>query len=186
MRPPGRCLQAGSVRALPPGEQAGLPAVPEKAPPPARRPEPALPAKARKPKKPKKEKKPKEKKAPAGEPPEARYECPSCGRFVYEGDNYCENCGRDLSIPAGRREFPGSSRAYRPADYALMVGAAAPVGLLVSPGAALGVAAVGGALGAWSLVRTAGSQGERTGMGHAVGAIVAAVFWIAVIALFGW
>jgi len=174
-------------RALPPGEEAGLPAVPEKAPPPARPAPPAVPAQAppRRPKKPKKKPRKEEKKAPQGEPPEARYECPSCSRYVYEGDNYCENCGRDLSIPAGRREFPGPGRAYRPADYALMVGAAAPAGLLIGPGAALGIAAVGGALGAWALTRTAASQGQRTGAGRALGAVVAALFWIVVIVAFG-
>ena len=67
-----------------------------------------------------------------------------------------------------------------------MVGAASPAGLLLGTGAALGIAAAGGALGVWALSRTASSQGERTGAGRALGAVVAAAFWIVAIVAFGW
>jgi RNA polymerase subunit RPABC4/transcription elongation factor Spt4 len=173
--------------ALPAGKQAGPPAVREKAPLPARAAE-APPVKRRKPEKPAAEQ---PRQPPKGQAPDARYECPSCGRYVYEGDNYCENCGRDLAIPAGQREFPGPGRAYAPADYALMVGAAAPVGLLLwrfglpySAEAAMAIAGAGGALGAWSLYRTAGSGRQLTGAGRAVGALLAAAFWVVAILKF--
>jgi len=183
----GALPPATDRRALPPGEGAAVPvrvdggALPEVVPaqPPAAPPGP--------PKKKRKRKLPKEapaEEAPRAEAPPARYECPSCRRYVYEGDNFCENCGRDLSIPAGQREFPGPHERYRPADYALMISMAAPLGLLVAGTAAIAIASVGGLLGAWSVYKAIDSRGRLEGAGRAGVAVAAALFWMVVVAFF--
>lgn len=181
----GALPAAPDRKALPPGEASGLPAVVAPAPVPdvVRAAPPAVPARvpAKKRKKRKPKAAPEEMAAPV-EAPAARYECPSCARYVYEGDNFCENCGRDLSIPAGRREFPGPRQRYRPADYALMVAMAAPVGLLFAPTAAVGIAAAGGVIGAWSLYKAIDSHGQLQGAGRAGVAVGAALFWMVAVA----
>jgi hypothetical protein len=170
-------LTDGARKQLPAGEQADLPARRE-APVPAPTAPSRVPQRA-----------PHEAEAPS--PPQAgpellaRYECPSCGRYVYEGDSFCENCGRDLSLRRDRPEIKPSADRYEPADYALMVAAGSPAGLLVAPMAALLLAGAGGALSAWSLWRILGSRGRFSGRAVALGGLAAALFWAAVVLALG-
>lgn len=181
---PETLLEGEERQALPPGageekRKAGLPARTEKAPVPEKvKAAAGPPAEA-----PPKEAEEAGEEAPTEPPPPVRYECPSCGRYVYEDDNFCENCGRDLSIPAGEKELKGPGQRYQPADYALMIAAAAPAGLLFRPAAALGIAAVGGALAGWSLYRTLSSKGQLRGAGAAGGGLGAAGFWALMVAV---
>jgi len=126
---------------------------------------------------------PPEETEPAEGPP-AQYDCPSCGRYVYEGDNFCENCGRDLSIPRGRKEKLGPPKRYKASDYALMLGAAAPVGLLVGAPAALAVAGAGALLSAWCLWRILNPNSHLSGAAPAAGGLAASAFWALMILLF--
>jgi len=114
-------------------------------------------------------------------PVEARYECPSCKRYVYEGDAFCENCGRDLSRPSGEPSVPVQPKHYGPVDYALMVSAGAPLGLLSPFPFSAVVAAAGIALGAWCLLRILLSGGRLKGTRQAVGAIALGLFWMVII-----
>ncbi len=132
--------------------------------------------------------------APAGGPavgpvageqaPPARYECPSCWRYVYEDDSFCENCGRDLRLSRHEPDLKPVGKRYVPADYALMVGAGAPLGLLLNGPAALMVAAVGGSLGLWCLYRIQRARGGLRGTGAAAGGLAAAAFWALMILAF--
>lgn len=128
---------------------------------------------------------------PSGRPVEAgtaretkqgpvRYECPSCGRWVYDADNFCENCGRDLSVPAGEREIKEPAHDYAPADFGLMLAAAAPAGFLLSQSAVLGITGAGGLVSAWSLWRILGSRARLLGASRAAGGLVLALFWAAI------
>jgi len=122
--------------------------------------------------------------APAPEPPPVQYECPSCRRFVFKGDSFCENCGRDLSIPRGRREFLGPRRYYAAADYALMFGTAAPLGVLLPSPMTVLLAGVAIVLGLWCLGRIGASHGQLQGTGAAAGGLAAGLFWTVMILAF--
>jgi hypothetical protein len=63
------------------------------------------------------------------------------------------------------------------ADIALMLSAAAPLGLLSGKGAVLGIACAGGATAAWALYRIARSHGQLRGTVKAVGSLLAAMLW---------
>ena len=181
-QPPVRALPGGRSEEEPPGEeesaqppvlvQHGLPvsgvrpSVPEA--PPAEREAPAQVAGAGE--------------ADRGAPEvEAQYECPSCRRHVFGGDAFCENCGRDLSLPADRRSFPAQPKRYDPVDYALLVGFGGPVGLLAPFPFSAVVAAAGIILGAWCLLTILLSGGRLAGAGRALGAIALGLFWLALI-----
>jgi len=118
---------------------------------------------------------------PEASPPPVQYQCPSCASYVFEDDNFCENCGRDLSIPAGRSEFPDRPRDYEPAEYALMLGAAAPLGLLLDGPPALCLAAAGVLLSLWCLLRMMTSRNPLLGMGSAIGGLIFGGFWLLLI-----
>ncbi len=170
--PPDRQLGEGETKAISRLEKARPPAKQE-AEPPAKATPPAGD---------------KAKTEPAKEPPPAppvALECPSCASVVFEGDNFCEKCGRDLSVPGGQSEFPDRPRAYAGADYALMVGAAGPVGLLLSGPPSFAVALTGAALGLWSMVRISTSRNPLLGFGRALGGLIAGAFWLWVIASVG-
>ncbi|MFO7957949.1 MAG: zinc ribbon domain-containing protein [Candidatus Brocadiia bacterium] len=169
---PERQVPAPDRKKLPAGEEAQPPATVSPAPVPtrkeARRVSPAEETEQAEP--------------PEGPP--AQYECPSCGRFVYEGDNFCENCGRDLSIPSDRREKLGPPKRYETSDYALMVGAAAPVGLLIGPPVALAIAGAGALLSGWCLWRILSPDTHLCGAAPAAGGLAASGFWGLMILLF--
>jgi len=132
---------------------------------------------------------PGEAKAPAAPPPggsqgeaaviapEAQYECPACGRYVFEGDRFCENCGRDLSVPKGKPTIPVRGKPYGLTDYALMISAAAPVGILLRFRLGILIALGGTVMGLWCLLRIVLSGGKLEGAGRAVGAIAVGLFW---------
>jgi len=109
---------------------------------------------------------------------EPRLECPICAYTVYESDNFCENCGRDLSLKRGQRSFPGPARDLALADYAFMAGAAAPAGFLLPGPLRYLLAALGLALGVFSLVRIVTSPDRLRGTGKAAGAVIAGAFWL--------
>ncbi|MFO8007376.1 MAG: hypothetical protein R6V05_06535 [Candidatus Brocadiia bacterium] len=164
-------LTGSTPKALPPGERAA---------PPARRGpravQPAVPARKPAPQ-------------PAQEKPAkrtkqrpVRYDCPVCGGAVFEGDSFCENCGHDLAGPREGPSWPPIGRPYEPAQYVLMVGAGAPVGLLVGPVAALVIAAGALLAAGWSVWRILRSEGRLRGLGFAVGGLVASLLWIVMVA----
>jgi predicted nucleic acid-binding Zn ribbon protein len=168
-----RLAAAQPERALPPGPgtQAPAPAAPR--PDQAQRPAGPPPLARRKP--------PLEAPPPAPEPLPVETECPSCGHAVFQDDRYCENCGRDLKAP---KSAPAAGRIVRPlraADYALMLSAAAPVGLLLPLPFSLLIALAGTALSAWSLWRVARSGGGLSGAGRAAWGLVLGAIWLAVI-----
>ncbi len=175
---PQQQLDAPKRKELPPGQEPQPPAKPPQAAPPARAESPGPPAVQE-------EKKEKEdEKAEEQEGPPAQYECPGCGRYVFEGDNFCENCGRDLSLPRERKEKLGPPQRYAVSDYALMVGAATPLGLMLGPQAALGIAAAGALLSAWCLWRIFRPDSHLQGAGSAAGGLAAAGLWALLILLF--
>ncbi len=184
---PDTLLEAGRQQALPPGEpeeKSGPPARADRAALPLeRRGRGAVPMQAEPPLPPASAgriRRKEQQQAPAIEEPPARYECPSCGRYVYEDDNFCENCGRDLSIPRGHREVLGAPTPYGPRKYALLLAAAAPAGLLIGPAIALLAALLAVAAAAWCTYRIASSGGALGGLGGAVGALLLATFWTVV------
>jgi ribosomal protein L40E len=110
-------------------------------------------------------------------------ECPACRRPVLYGDRYCENCGRDLKKPKGERTLKEEAVPYAMADWALVVSAIAPAGLLLPGVLALGPAAAGAMLGAAALKRIRNSQGKLKGASTAEKAIALGVFWFALVIL---
>jgi len=112
--------------------------------------------------------------------------CPDCGASTYHGDNYCENCGRDLT---GRRKGPQVrpiSYRYRWADYALLVSAAGSAGGLLPrwwPGMRGAIGAIGAVAGTWCVVRILRSKGELKGLGAAVGAMLLGLLWFVLFTL---
>ena len=163
--PPQRQLEAGGSHALARLQPAPVPARVEDAAPPAHEEPPQA--------------------QPEELPPTVQVKCPSCGRFVFEDDNFCENCGRDLSVPAGRSEFPAKPRNYEPSYYALMAGAAAPVGLVFGRPLSLVLPAAAGALAVWCVLRIGFSRDPLLGLGRAVGGLVSSAFWMLVAASIG-
>lgn len=169
----------GVRRQLPPGEEAeqeqeaGLPARTESAetvPSPVAEPDLSEP--------------PAEAPPPRPTPPESpliEKECRSCGRPVFEGDHYCENCGHDLTRKVVSGGLRSRAKHYGGADIALMLGAAAPVGLLLPDPASLSLSAAALLVAAWSLLRILLSGGKLTGAGRSIAAVVMALFWAAVI-----
>ena len=118
---------------------------------------------------------------PPPEAPPVELECPSCNRTVFEGDHYCENCGRDLTLPKGHPSYRPIARPYGAADYALILSGVAPLGLLLpSPYSAL-IAAGGVGVGGWCLWRIASSGGRLKGMKPSLWAIAIGLFWLATI-----
>jgi len=203
LRPDGRPLKVGELGSaargeLPPaaepeaGEQraaADLPVRAPGAPAPARRGmqaiapgvEPtAIPARAPA----KRVETPPEK--PAPEPPEAppvELECPVCKRTVFHGDHYCENCGRDLSLRKGQTTIRPIAYPYDPTDYALLLSAVAPLGLLLPALYSWLLAAGGTVMGGWCAWRIMTSGGKLKGMKGALGAIMLGLFWLVTILL---
>jgi len=123
--------------------------------------------------------------APPGQPfaPAApvELECPVCGRPVFVGDHYCENCGRDLTLPRGKPGLRPIGRHYALADVAFILSAAAPLGLLLSFPYSVLLPAAGAALAllcAWRVLR---SGGRLLGLKAALGALVIGVFWLVLI-----
>ncbi len=114
---------------------------------------------------------------PEEEAPPVQIECPSCRHYVYEDDNFCENCGRNLGLPREEPEIKGISHHYEPADYALMLGTAAPVGLVFAPVGTLVVAGMAAAVSAYALWRIRRSRGTLEGTASAAGGLGAALFW---------
>jgi len=212
LRPDGKMLTEGDLAAsrdradaqtLPPGAVGGaLPPGPEttlqkaQAPPPARAAPPAPPAPAAPRRKrrrlpalrlprlrPRRSRK-KERKTFQGPVPPVQYECPSCRGYVYESDNFCENCGRDLKLHPKRREFP-RARRYGGADLTIILGLGTPLGVLGPEGTVtvIGVAAV--AVGLWSVLRISGSHGELKGIPRAAFGLLCGLSWLLLIAVFG-
>ncbi len=119
-------------------------------------------------------------------PPEqqpVQYNCPICAAAVFEGDSFCENCGHDLAGARQGPSWPPIGRPFEPAEYGLMLGAGAPVGLLVSPLAALLIAAGALLLAGWSVWRILRSEGRLRGLGPALGGLVASLLWIVLVAV---
>jgi RNA polymerase subunit RPABC4/transcription elongation factor Spt4 len=117
--------------------------------------------------------------------PPLRYECPGCGRYVFENDSYCENCGRDLSLPEGARSVPHRGEWCEATDYALMVSALGPVGLFLQSPFNLAVAGAGVVLGVGSLAWIGFSDGRLQGASRAGGAVALGMFWVVVLMLAG-
>jgi hypothetical protein len=133
---------------------------------------------------------------PTREPPQARgslpvgvpddgplieKDCPSCGRPVFERDHYCENCGHDLTRKVTSGGLGERAEPYSGADYALMLGGAAPIGLLLPGLASVSVPAAALLVAAWSALRIALSGGRFAGLAKALGGAALAVFWAVVI-----
>jgi hypothetical protein len=104
--------------------------------------------------------------------------------MVLEGDNFCENCGRDLSLHPDQAEFPASELSAL-ADYALICGLAAPLGIPLGMPWSLSIGAVGVVFGVWAIARIRASRGDLTGTFRALAGIIAAVFWLLVIGVVG-
>jgi len=100
---------------------------------------------------------------------------------VFEGDRYCENCGRDLARPRSDRRLHPIARMYEPADYALMLSAASPVGLLLRPPYSVLPAGLGIALSAWCLARIGRSGGRLKGMKESLWGVALGVLWLVLI-----
>jgi RNA polymerase subunit RPABC4/transcription elongation factor Spt4 len=180
--PPPPRLPEGERRSLPPGTVSGPPAVrqpaaltPRAAGAEAPVPAPIVRAAPQPPPRTGRTEKPRT---------EARYDCPSCRRNVFEEDNFCENCGRDLRKRHDRPEFAPPPEHYEPADYALMLATSSPLGLLF--GSAVAVALSCAAAGAciWSLWRVLTSAGRLRGALPAAGGLLAALFWAAAVLAF--
>lgn len=147
-----------------PGE-APLASVPPPAPPPARR------EKKKEPPRP----------APSAAPGEPEMiVCPSCARVVFEDDNFCENCGHDMSKPVVKAASPRQERVlFKMTRYALLLSAGAPaflafhlpLGMVVSAGA--GVSA-----GVLSFSRIGRSKDRLTGRTLAVAACLVGLLWL--------
>jgi len=115
------------------------------------------------------------------EAPPVEMECRSCGRPVFEDDRYCENCGRDLAGGPHERTISQPKFDYATADYALMLSAAGPVGLLLPMPLSLTVAGAGVALAAWCAWRIANSKGRLEGTKSTVWAVLIGLFWLVMI-----
>jgi RNA polymerase subunit RPABC4/transcription elongation factor Spt4 len=120
---------------------------------------------------------------PGGAPP-VQYPCPGCKATVLEGDNFCENCGRDLSLHPDQPEFP-EGRLSALADYALVCGLIAPVTAPLGLPWSLSLAALGIVLGIIAIARIRSSRGRLRGTVRSVGAVVISLFWLLAIAIFG-
>ena len=187
-RPDGRPLQreelgeaGGAPRALPPGDdtakdtkKSNLPARPPESSAPGVRSEPPAPPARR----------------PAVGPetlpddreePPVETECWSCGRTVFVGDRYCENCGRDLQREPGEPTIGRPAREYGLSDYALMISAAAPAGLLFPLPLSLAIGGVGIALSLWCVGRILTSDGRLKGQSTVGQAIVLGAVWLLII-----
>ena len=119
--------------------------------------------------------------APPVSAPPVELECPSCRRTVFEGDHYCENCGRDLTLP---RDVPGLrpiARLYGPAEIALILGAAAPLGLFLPMPLSLVLPVGCIALAGWCGYHILGSKGRLTGIKPTAGALALGILWLVVI-----
>jgi len=119
--------------------------------------------------------------AATGEAPPVEMNCSSCGHMVWHGDHYCENCGRDLTKPRGERTLRTVTVPYHLTDYALLLSAAAPAGLLLPGPFDWVIAAAGIVLGIWCLVRIRDSKGVLEGKGMAVKALLLGAFWLILI-----
>jgi len=165
--PPPKALPAGAELEETVGAEGPVsPAETVMAAPPAVRPPPEAP--------------PKPTEKPVKVPP-VEMECPACKRTVFHGDHYCENCGRDLrQTPSGGRLKP-IARAYAIADYALMLSASAPVGLVLRLPYSLLIGAGGLSLSVWSALKVVRSEGRLKGLKAAVWGAVLGAFWLALI-----
>jgi Double zinc ribbon len=198
--------QAQKGLPAPEGTTALVPAEPGTQPPPrdtalavvdtalAKRPD-TTPAKLKKKKAPKppkpprkkKEKKPRDKKEPEATgpvvtPPPVLVKCAGCNYEVYNTDNFCENCGRDLSLHARESEYRPTKR-HGLVDLALIGGFGGPAGLLM-PAPLCYIPALAGALcGSAVLARVWTSHGEFKGARPAIAGLLAAVFWLLAIAV---
>lgn len=205
---PRRALDPGVVAALPPPEHRALPGDVENLPAivdatavvsrPATE-EVALPTrpKTKEPKLPARRKSRKPRRQPEVTPdgtppmpatpvPPVQYECPSCKRWVLEGDNYCENCGRDLSLHPDQREFaePVLSTV---AEFSLGFGLLAPAGFLLETLLgrpwSLSFGVLGLVLGVWAVPRILGSHRRLRGVPHALAGIVLSAFWLLILGI---
>ena len=125
--------------------------------------------------------------APAVTPetaPPVELECPSCRRPVFEGDHFCENCGRDLHRRPGERSAQRRTPVSNaPADYALILSGAACLGVFLPLPLSAVPAAGGVALGIWSARRIGASAGRLRGGSTALFAAVLGVLWLAWVVL---
>ncbi|MFP4026266.1 MAG: zinc ribbon domain-containing protein [Candidatus Brocadiia bacterium] len=117
------------------------------------------------------------------EAPSVEVECWHCGRTVFADDNFCENCGQDLRVEPTERPAKRRPIDYPLADYALMVSAAGPVGLLLPMPFSIAISVVGLLLGGWC-ARTLFVSEERLEGKKATGwAIFLGFFWLILILL---
>ena len=115
------------------------------------------------------------------EAPPVEMECRSCGRPVFDDDRYCENCGRDLAEGPHERTISQPRLDYATADYALMLSAAGPVGLLLPMPLSLVIGAAGLALAGWCAWGIANSKGRLKGTKSTAWAVLIGVFWLVMI-----
>jgi hypothetical protein len=180
LAPPARKALPSGQTALPATQSAPPSAVPavieSSAAPPVAAETPPKKA-APKPKKRREKRPPAQQEAPA--PPQKS--CPSCGRVVYEDDNYCENCGHDLSRPVGRTYRSDSERAVlRMARVALLLAAGSPAFLAFSlPVLTVAAGALGSIAGLLTLGRIRRASNPLPGRRHAWSGVVLGVLWVA-------
>ncbi len=122
-----------------------------------------------------------EPKEPSGKAPPVEMECHVCHYTVFHGDRHCENCGRDLTLRASERALKPAAQPYELVEYALMLSAAGPAGLVLpAPYSSLiPLAAI--ALSLWCAGRILRSEGRLKGMKGSLVAALLAVFWLVVI-----
>ncbi len=109
--------------------------------------------------------------------PPVETKCAGCNYDVYVTDNFCENCGRDLSLHARRSEYRPVKR-HGLVDLALVGGFGGPAGLLMASPLCYIPALVGALCGGVALARVATSHGEFEGARGALAGLLAAIFWL--------